>query len=53
MSTPSLAIFADAITGFRTAQARAWAGALTLMLIVLILTVAARVIGRRASSARG
>ncbi|MHB1434084.1 MAG: phosphate ABC transporter permease PstA [Streptosporangiaceae bacterium] len=50
MSTLSLQIFTDAITGFRTAQARAWAGALTLIGIVLILTVAARLISRRAST---
>ncbi len=53
MSTLSLQIFDNAVTGFRTAQARAWAGALTLILIVLILTVAARVIGLRVSRARG
>lgn len=47
MSTLSLQIFTDAITGFRTAQARAWAGALTLILIVLFLTIVARLIGRR------
>ena len=47
MSTLSLQIFSDAITGFQAAQARAWAGALTLILIVLILYIAARLIGRR------
>ena len=47
MSTLSLQIFGNAITGFQAAQARAWAGALTLILIVLILTIAARLIGRR------
>lgn len=50
MSTLSLQIFADAITGFRAAQARAWAGALTLIGIVLILAVGARLISRRASA---
>jgi phosphate transport system permease protein len=50
MSTLSLQIFTDAITGFRAAQARAWAGALTLIGIVLILTIAARLISRRAST---
>jgi phosphate transport system permease protein len=50
MSTLSLQIFADAITGFRAAQARAWAGALTLIGIVLILAVGARLISRRAST---
>jgi phosphate transport system permease protein len=47
MSTLSLEIFNNAITGFQAAQARAWAGALTLILIVLILFIAARLIGRR------
>lgn len=47
MSTLSLQIFDNAITGFQQAQARAWAGALTLIAIVLILTVAARLLGRR------
>jgi len=49
MATLSLQIFTDAITGFRTAQARAWAGALTLIGIVLILAIAARVISSRSS----
>jgi phosphate transport system permease protein len=52
MSTLSLQIFSDAITGFQAAQARAWAGALTLILIVLILYIAARLIGRRLTVAR-
>jgi len=52
MSTLSLQIFGNAITGFQAAQARAWAGALTLILIVLVLTIAARVIGRRVAAAR-
>lgn len=47
MSTLSLQIFSDAITGFRAAQARAWAGALTLIIIVLILAIGARLISRR------
>jgi phosphate transport system permease protein len=46
-STLSLQIFGNAITGFRAAQARAWAGALTLIGIVLVLTAAARLVGRR------
>jgi phosphate transport system permease protein len=50
MPALSLQIFSDAITGFQAAQARAWAGALTLIAIVLILTVIARVISRRASA---
>lgn len=50
MSTLSLEIFNNAISGFRAGQARAWAGALTLMTIVLICTLAARRLGRRSSS---
>lgn len=46
MSTLSLQIFDNAITGYRAAQARAWAGALTLIAIVLIFTIAARLLGR-------
>jgi phosphate transport system permease protein len=52
MSTLSLQIFGDAITGFQSAQARAWAGALTLILIVLILYIAARLTGRRLTLTR-
>lgn len=52
MSTLSLQIFSDAITGFQAAQARAWAGALTLILIVLLFAIAARLIGRRATLTR-
>lgn len=52
MSTLSLQIFGNAITGFRTAQARAWAGALTLIALVLIFTIIARLVGRR-SLAKG
>jgi phosphate transport system permease protein len=52
MSTLSLQIFGNAITGFRAAQARAWAGALTLVLIVLLFTVAARLIASRSSVGR-
>jgi phosphate transport system permease protein len=47
MSTLSLQIFGNAITGFQEAQARAWGGALTLIGIVLIFTVVARLSGRR------
>jgi phosphate transport system permease protein len=47
MSTLSLQIFDNAVTGFKEAQSRAWAGALTLVAIVLILTFAARYFGRR------
>lgn len=52
MSTLSLQIFGNAITGFKAAQARAWAGALTLVLIVLLFTVAARLIASRSSVGR-
>lgn len=47
MTTLSLQIFGNAITGFQAAQHRAWAGALTLIAIVLILTVLARLGSRR------
>ncbi len=47
MSTLSLQIFGNAITGFQEAQARAWGGALTLIGIVLVFTVVARLAGRR------
>lgn len=50
MSTLSLQIFTDAITGFRAAQARAWAGALTLIVLVLIFAVGARLISRQSSA---
>jgi phosphate transport system permease protein len=52
MSTLSLQIFGNAITGFKAAQARAWAGALTLVLMVLLFTVAARLIASRSSVSR-
>jgi phosphate transport system permease protein len=52
MSTLSLQIFGDAVTGFQSAQARAWAGALTLILIVLILFIAARFVGRHLTVTR-
>jgi phosphate transport system permease protein len=52
MSTLSLQIFGNAITGFKAAQARAWAGALTLVVLVLLFTVAARLIARRSSVSR-
>jgi phosphate transport system permease protein len=47
MSTLSLQIFGNAITGFKAAQARAWAGALTLIALVLLFTIVARLAGRR------
>lgn len=52
MSTLSLQIFNNAITGFKAGQARAWAGALTLVAMVLILTVVARFFARRSRVAR-
>ena len=53
MSTLSLQIFGNAITGYKAAQARAWAGALTLVAMVLLFTVAARWIAGRTSVGRG
>jgi phosphate transport system permease protein len=53
MSTLSLQIFGNAITGFKAAQARAWAGALTLVAMVLLFTVVARLIARRSSVGSG
>jgi phosphate transport system permease protein len=47
MSALSLQIFNNAITGFKESQERAWAGALTLVAIALLLTVIARLLGRR------
>jgi phosphate transport system permease protein len=52
MSTLSLQIFGNAITGFRAAINRAWAGALTLVALVLIFTVIARLVARRNPIAR-
>jgi phosphate transport system permease protein len=52
MSTLSLQIFGNAITGFRASQARAWSGALTLIGIVLILTAAARFFAARSQVSR-
>jgi phosphate transport system permease protein len=48
MSTLSLQIFDNAVTGYKTAQARAWAGALTLVFIVVGLIVIARLLSARA-----
>ncbi|MGD8457036.1 MAG: phosphate ABC transporter permease PstA [Anaerolineales bacterium] len=45
-----LIIFNEARGPFEPAHARAWAGALELMLLVLILTLIARAIGRRAQA---
>jgi phosphate transport system permease protein len=47
MSTLSLLIFNNSTTGFDAAIQRAWAGALTLVAFVLILTIGARIIARR------
>jgi phosphate transport system permease protein len=49
MSTLSLQIFGSATGGFPSAQARAWAGALVLITIVLLLTVLARLVSRRSA----
>jgi phosphate transport system permease protein len=48
MSTLSLQIFDNAVSGFQAAQARAWAGALTLVFIVVGLIVIARLLSARA-----
>jgi phosphate transport system permease protein len=53
MSTLSLQIFDNAVTGFQEGQARAWAGALTLIAIVLIFTFVARFFGRRVRTSNG
>ncbi|MFY9614028.1 MAG: phosphate ABC transporter permease PstA [Candidatus Dormiibacterota bacterium] len=47
MSTLSLQIFGNAISGFKAGQARAWSGALTLIAIVLVLTLTARFFAAR------
>jgi phosphate transport system permease protein len=52
MSTLSLQIFSNAISGFKANQSRAWAGALTLVAIVLILTTVARFVARRSKVSR-
>jgi phosphate transport system permease protein len=52
MSTLSLQIFGSAIGGFQAAQDRAWAGALTLIAIVLLLTIAARLVARTSAIRR-
>jgi phosphate transport system permease protein len=52
MSTLSMQIFSSATGGFETAQQRAWAGALTLIAIVLLLTVIARLIARSSAVRR-
>jgi phosphate transport system permease protein len=52
MSTLSLQIFTNAVTGYRAGQARAWAGALTLIVIVLALTITAHLLRRTPSRGR-
>jgi phosphate transport system permease protein len=48
-----LIIFNEARGPFAPAHARAWAGALELLMLVLLLTLVARFVGRNAHSARG
>jgi phosphate transport system permease protein len=52
MSTLSLQIFGSATGGFVNAQNRAWAGALLLIAIVLLLTIMARLVARRSAVGR-
>jgi phosphate transport system permease protein len=52
MSTLSLQIFGSATGGFVNAQNRAWAGALTLIAIVLALTIIARLVARTSAVRR-
>jgi phosphate transport system permease protein len=52
MPTLSLQIFGSATGGFVNAQNRAWAGALTLIAIVLLLTIIARLVARRSAVSR-
>jgi phosphate transport system permease protein len=52
MSTLSLQIFSNAITGYQSAQGRAWAGALTLVILVLLFAFVARIVGRRRPGSR-
>jgi phosphate transport system permease protein len=49
MSTLSMQIYTGATGGFTNAQDRAWAGALTLIAIVLALTIIARLVARRSA----
>ncbi|MGH9207029.1 MAG: phosphate ABC transporter permease PstA, partial [Acidimicrobiales bacterium] len=50
MSTLSLQVFDNAVSGFKAAQARAWAGAFTLIIMVMIFAIGARLIGRRSAA---
>jgi phosphate transport system permease protein len=52
MSTLSMQIYSGATGGFVNAQDRAWAGALTLIAIVLLLTITARLIARSSAVRR-
>lgn len=52
MSTLSLQIFSNAITGYQAAQGRAWAGALTLVILVLLFAFGARLISARTRVSR-
>jgi phosphate transport system permease protein len=52
MSTLSMQIFGSATGGFVNAQNRAWAGALTLIAIVLLLTIIVRLIARKSAVSR-
>jgi phosphate transport system permease protein len=46
-SSLPLFVFSQASSAFGTAVDRAWGGALTLIAVVLVLTVAARLVTRR------
>lgn len=52
MSSLTLAIFDGARNPFAAGQARAWAGALELLIIVVVLTVAARAVASRSRLSR-
>ncbi|OFW61907.1 MAG: phosphate ABC transporter, permease protein PstA [Actinobacteria bacterium RBG_16_64_13] len=52
MSSLTLAIFDGARNPFAAGQARAWAGALELLIIVLVFTVVARVVASRSRISR-
>jgi phosphate transport system permease protein len=52
MSTLSMQIYTGATGGFVNAQDRAWAGALTLIVIVLALTIIARLVARTSAVGR-
>ena len=52
MSALTLAIFDGARNPFAAGQARAWAGALELLIIVLVFTIAARVVASRSRISR-